>query len=270
MSMDQKFIESLENIRRMEFERTLARLATLDLSQEVLEIGSGTGFQLHLLSERFSSAVGVDLVNSNYTKNRIANVIDYDGFHLPFGDKRFKYVFSSNVLEHIPHLQEFQSEISRVLDDNGYCLHIVPTAKWRFWAMLVHYLTIPKIAMAFFRRSSSSLPPDRDACNNGIELQSLPIGKNRSLGRLLRGLLMLGRHGERGNRLTELWFLRVKCWRSFFEQSGWEIVQEFPTGVFYTGHHFFGSHLSSSQRVLLAKVIGSACQTYVLKKKSIS
>lgn len=47
-------------------------------------------------------------------------VIFYDGITFPFADKEFDYVICSHVLEHVPDVQRFLSEMFRV-GNRGYC-----------------------------------------------------------------------------------------------------------------------------------------------------
>jgi predicted SAM-dependent methyltransferase len=72
-------------------------------------------------------------------------VVDYDGQRIPFGDDSFDVVFSSNVLEHIPHVDAFQQEIHRVLKPGGVAVHIVPSSSWRWWTNITHVLKSWKI-----------------------------------------------------------------------------------------------------------------------------
>jgi len=64
------------------------------------------------------------------------NFLIYDGKKLPFENSTFDIVFSSNVLEHLPNLDEIQKEFSRVLNNNGICIHILPSSSWRFWTII--------------------------------------------------------------------------------------------------------------------------------------
>jgi SAM-dependent methyltransferase len=104
----------------------------------LLEIGAGSGWQSRELSLRGYDVASIDIPESNFSAQREWPVIDYDGHNIPFCGKSFDIVFSSNVLEHIPHVREFQSEIQRVLRDDGIAVHLVPSAAWRFWTNLTH------------------------------------------------------------------------------------------------------------------------------------
>lgn len=135
-------LEHLESIRS--FELDFARHYFPD-SGRLLEIGAGTGWQAKALQAHRFEVEAIDLSSSNYKEHRIFPVVDYDGHHIPFGDATFDVVFSSNVLEHIPHLKEFQQEIHRVLKPGGVAVHIVPSSSWRFWTNITHTLKSWKI-----------------------------------------------------------------------------------------------------------------------------
>ena len=65
---------------------------------------------------------------------------DYDGFTIPFDDNYFDIVFSSNVLEHIPHVVEFQKELHRVLKPSGKAVHLLPSSRWRLYTNITHII----------------------------------------------------------------------------------------------------------------------------------
>lgn len=121
--------EHLEAIRLYEIEQVLALLGDC-CNKRLLEIGGGTGWQAKFLSQR---GFGVESIDVTSHEDKVWPVKVYDGFHIPFEDNEFDLVFSSNVLEHIPHIVEFQSEIQRVLKHGGLTLHLVPSSSWRFW-----------------------------------------------------------------------------------------------------------------------------------------
>jgi SAM-dependent methyltransferase len=210
--------EHLEQLRRREFEFVKGYFPT---AADVLEIGAGTGWQARLMHDEGHNVTAIDLPESNYSHARVWPVIDYDGQTIPFEDKSFDVVFSSNVLEHIPHLRDFQSEIERVLRDDGTAIHIVPSGIWRFWTNITHVLrrwSIPNV------------------------------------------------HGElAGNCVSEVYFFSRLWWRSHFQKTGWVVVQETTTPLFYTGHSIFDSRLSIAKRAWLARLLGSSCNVFLLK-----
>jgi ubiquinone/menaquinone biosynthesis C-methylase UbiE len=127
----------LEAIRTRELETALNFLPP---KGRVLEIGAGSGWQARLLSGRGYEVSAIDVPTSGYRENRVWEVVEYDGRIIPFADKTFDILFSSNVLEHIPHIDEFQQELRRVLKAEGVMVHVLPSTSWRFWTNLTHVL----------------------------------------------------------------------------------------------------------------------------------
>lgn len=123
-------LSHLEAIRTAELSRVLSILGK---PGSLLEIGAGTGWQARRLSESGFKVEAIDVSMSNYAGDRIWPVRDYDGHTIPFEDQSFDCVFSSNTLEHIPHVRAFQAEIRRVLRPDGVAVHVLPSAPWRIW-----------------------------------------------------------------------------------------------------------------------------------------
>jgi 2-polyprenyl-3-methyl-5-hydroxy-6-metoxy-1,4-benzoquinol methylase len=114
----------------------------------LLEIGAGTGWQSQAFEKLGYNVSAIDLQSSNYFETRIWPVTDYDGRKIPFDDNTFSIVFSSNALEHIPHIYEFQDEIHRVLKPDGCVIHILPSSSWRLWSIITHlfkFWTFPNV-----------------------------------------------------------------------------------------------------------------------------
>jgi SAM-dependent methyltransferase len=126
----------LHEIRRLEFEGTMGKVP-LGRRARVLELGSGDGFQLDLLRDRFERVLAIDPLRAP---------ADGDGFvfahaeALPFSDESFDLVFSSNVLEHLQDRRRAVKEAVRVLRPGGYMAHVVPSRFWKAASLLLHPL----------------------------------------------------------------------------------------------------------------------------------
>jgi ubiquinone/menaquinone biosynthesis C-methylase UbiE len=134
--------DHLESMRRFELEFALRSFPD---SGKALEVGAGTGWQANALQKSGFDVDAIDLSTSNYKDDRTFPVVDYDGHNIPFADSSFDVVFSSSVMEHIPHIEEFQTEIHRVLKRNGIAIHIVPSSSWRVWTTITRALKSWKI-----------------------------------------------------------------------------------------------------------------------------
>lgn len=222
----------------------------------VLEFGAGTGQQAKYLADRGFDVTALDLPSSDYADERLFPVLDYDGRHVPLEDGSIDVIFSSNVLEHVEHLDAIMAEFERVTADGGIGLHAVPTPAWRFWTFVTGGLLACKTAVL--------LP---------FEFARPKAGKSRwrtvrtSLGRI-RVALSLAGHGTAAVGLTELWSFSAWAWRKRLNSHGFEVVDERPVGLAYTGKVLFGSRLSFSARRKLSHVLGSAVRLYVVRKVS--
>ena len=231
-------VEYLNTLRAAELEKIVRHL---HVGARVLEIGAGTGQQALELQRRGFDVAAIEIPDSDYTRDRIFPITDYDGRQIPFGDRSFDVVFSSNVMEHVPDLTQIHAEIRRVLKPDGYCVHVLPTTAWRFWTTLSGFPVGAQRALA----ASSA-------------------GAARML-RCLAAPFFQQRHGVRGNLVTELWFFRPGWWRASFLHHGFVLVHDEPVGLFYTGHLLFGPRLTLEQRERWAKALGSACHLFKLR-----
>ncbi len=248
-------IAHLNALRAAEIERVVRWFPR---GARVLEIGAGTGQQSRDLAARGFAVEAIELADSTYAGDRLFPITDYDGRHIPFPDRSFDIVYSSNVLEHVPDLVQLHNEIRRVLRPDGRVVHVLPTHAWRFWTTVSSVPTGFQYAATLTSRLRLRWPPTISQTRQLAE-----IGFNA--GRHLTGVFRLKRHGERGNLLSETWLFRPEWWRRNFRRNGFEILRDEPMGLFYTGHMTFGPRWSLAKRARLARVLGSACHIFDLR-----
>lgn len=263
--MNLSYLDFLERLRILELEKALEliRLEKPD-SRTFLEIGAGSGWQAKKLSERGNSVEAIDIKESDYLEHRIWPVRDYDGKHIPFPDDHFDVVFSSNVLEHIPHIIEFQKEIQRVLKPDGIAVHLLPSGSWRFWTTMTYYpfwvrFVIRRILSKLF--SEKSPPLSGRAENSPETFTTRPLG----IRNVLRGLVP-HRHGEFGNTLTEIYYFSRTRWVKVFQNTGWKIRNYSTNKLFYSGYQLFGASISTETRGILSTLFGGSCHIFLLSK----
>lgn len=232
----------------------------------ILEIGAGTGWQAKKLAENGYTVKAIEIEDSVYSENRVWPIIDYDGKHIPFGDNYFDTVFSSNVLEHIPHLESFQSEMKRVLKQNGIALHIVPSGSWRFWTNIAHY---PFIFIAAMKIIYKRLTPASESRIHDTKGNNTTRASYFSKIELIRKAIFPSRHGETGTFLSEVFYFSKHRWSALFRESGWKIIKISPNRLFYTGYTIFGSKLSIQVRKYMSHILGSSCHIFILAKRKV-
>lgn len=270
--LSQDSINWMEAVRLFEIQSAIEG-AGIDIKGfRVLEIGSGTGFQLKFLKERARCAVGIDIKSSIFRENQTEDIIEYDGRNIPFNDSSFDMVFSSNVLEHIRDIDGFLVEMKRVLKDNGIGVHILPSRSWRLFTSIFYY---PWMLLS----GIEAIVKMKKGLLTGSNLQQKMMNKlseSEKLGDIMQGkvrnkysyflhIMLPPRHGVRGNGFSELWYFSPKWWIREFRRNGWEIVNVFPTGLFYFGHDLFRFKIPIKSRQRLQKYLGSACNTFIVK-----
>jgi 2-polyprenyl-3-methyl-5-hydroxy-6-metoxy-1,4-benzoquinol methylase len=261
-------MKHLQKIREYELGRVLFEIQSrMQKGSKILEIGAGTGWQAKKLAEHGFSVEAIDIEKSNYLEHRIWPVLDYDGRNIPFPGHYFDVVFSSNVLEHIPHQEDFQREIKRVLKADGIAVHVLPSGSWRLWTNVTHYLFILKTLL---KKILSLIP-----ITIGSHQKDGAVPKNPAVVKRVRRKAFIkqaffpSRHGEVGNFISEIyWFCRFR-WNKFFKHSGWKTIKYFHNNLFYTGYSVLDSILSIRCRKLLSCVLGSSCHIYILKRSTL-
>jgi SAM-dependent methyltransferase len=244
-------VEFLNLIREYELARVIGHLTP---GARILEIGGGTGYQARRLQEAGFEVASIDVAGCTCPGTREFPVQEYDGRYFPFPDASFDIVFSSNVLEHIPDLAQTHREMRRVLKLGGYCLHVLPTSSWRFWTNVAHYVELGQ-------RIALLAPQLLPRLLNKAEFVRL-AHRLLDLGRLIKHYLIVPRHGEFGNALTEIAIFGSRHWLRRFRAHGFDVTEAIPMGLFYTGHMVFGKRISIAVRTRLARILGSACMLY--------
>jgi ubiquinone/menaquinone biosynthesis C-methylase UbiE len=259
--MDLDFVRGL---RQAELDLTLTRIASRKpAGSSLVEIGGGGGWQARMLADAGFAVRSFDLADSQFSAHRAFPIEDYDGHRIPAADAAFDIAFSSNVLEHIPHVRAFQAELHRVLKPDGIAVHLLPTASWRLWTLAAHYPWLIKAGAEAFRLTRGGHRSD-DAQVVARAVQ------RRSKTQLASRILLSPRHGEVGNAFSEVWRFSRHRWTPLFEETGWRIVSRGTNGLFYTGYSVLGRQLSLAARRRLSRLLGASCHVYVLEKASAS
>jgi SAM-dependent methyltransferase len=252
-------LEHLNALRAVEIEKIASFFPA---GARILEIGAGTGQQSLVLSRRGFNVEAIEIPDSNYAVDRVFPITDYNGRDVPFVDAQFDIVFSSNVLEHVPNLEQMHREIRRVLKPDGHAVHVLPTHSWRFWTTLSSFPAAAQYAGAV-GHFSPPLSWNRDAWRGCVRAWA-------QAARHLGSPFLQRRHGERGTVLSETWLFHPSWWRRNFNDNGFDIVDDEPMGLFYTGNMVFGKGWSIAKRERLARRLGSACHLFKLAPRQQS
>lgn len=241
----------LRSLREYELKLVLSYLPT---SSRILEIGAGAGWQAKQMAEQGHEVIALDVNDSRLGNHRVYPIQYFDGINIPFPDKSFDVVYSSNVLEHIVDLQSFERELFRVLKQDGTVIHVLPTAHWRFWTSLTHPIYLLQLAYRLLLNISKNTSPQK---LNGIA--------NPSVLHVLRHIFPR-KHGARGNAITEMLIFSNRQWSHHFNASEFNVISMHPIELFYTGNQIFHRRIDLIWRRRLAHFLGSATLIWIMKK----
>jgi SAM-dependent methyltransferase len=197
---------------------------------EILEFGSGDGFQLPYL-QTIGHVTATDLYRSD-------NIKKYNGIEFvkcsittaPFRANKFDIIFSNHVIEHITDLESAFKELRRIGKANCLYAFSVPTALWLLLAVPADYYTkVKKLTRTLVGvvnkngnrksiargRQPASLLNIRRQAGNGFIPQSLR-------------LLLPGGHGCHTGFIHCLSSFRVKLWTDLFQRYGFKILRIEP------------------------------------------
>lgn len=235
---------SLEHLRTIREYELQIILPYLNQKQLILEIGSGNGWQAQLMTALGLNVIALDLPESS-NSNKVQQ-ISFDGTHFPLQNASVDVIYTSNVLEHVPHVEAFQKEIRRVLKLNGSVIHVLPTGSWRWWT-----------SCGFYIRKFHTLPRKFRFQNSTTITSPTLLG--------IRQRVIPERHGAHGTSFTELYSFSRNNWLNIFSRSGWNIERVQANQLFYTGYSILGNKLSLKTRYYLSYFMGSSCVVYILR-----
>jgi len=242
----------LNELRIVEMERLVPYIPA---GARVLEFGAGTGQQARFLADRGFDVVAVDLADSTYSEHLVFPVRQYDGEHLPLDSVSIDVIFSSNVLEHVENVPAIMNEFRRILRPSGIGIHVMPTPAWRFWTFVSG---LGNSAVTATRLPAHLIKPPAQ--------QSRWRALTQGLRTIAAGLLPLG-HGTSAEGISELYTFSRRAWLNIFDKYGFDVVEDRPMGLFYTGNMLFGRQLSFSRRAQLSRSLGSATRIYIVKPR---
>jgi 2-polyprenyl-3-methyl-5-hydroxy-6-metoxy-1,4-benzoquinol methylase len=242
----------VKKIRELEINMVLERLRKLKPEGcRILEIGAGGGWQAKRLSLGGYQVDAIDIMTSRYRNDRNFDVVEFNGVDIPFPDKTFDIIFSSNVLEHVGDPEKISSEISRCLKENGIQLHLVPSGSWRVLTTLTYYPFVLKYIFEKLFLKPNQRPSD------SIQIEKKWKWYNK---------LLPTRHGEKGNVLSEIWWFSRWGWKMNFKQWGLDLTRVGSNNILYSGSNLCGGLLNLKVRRVLASLLGSSCHIYEGKK----
>ena len=227
-----------------------------------LEVGAGDGFQSRLLVNYLEK-----LVVTEYSKERLEQIpdekieyyiCDAENLDDKLAFSSFDMIFSSHLLEHLPHAERFIQSCHRLIAEDGLIIHVVPSNWYAFFRLLFWY---PAIIIRFKkkrrRKKSFNLmsKPESIADNNQKMEHKTRIK--------LFEYLFPRPHGISNNILGEYFSMRRKAWTKLFKENGLGVI------TIMNGSCFSGYGFGYEKSKKLLSRLGIACEyIFILQRKS--
>lgn len=228
----------LHGIRRREIEEVFS-MVPKKYFEFGLEIGAGDGYQTTLLAPRCARFISSDLNFKRIKEsNRIVGVeyrtLDADNLAGVFSDGEFDFIFSSNVLEHLGDRSSFLNETFRMLRDDGYAVHIVPTRMMKVSYLLLHF---PNLCVILLDRCIGLFKGKKIFRGADISLENNIHGVPKEKERRFEKLFYPRIHGNYVSHSQEYRAWSKRNWQKLFIEHHFKIVAH-KKGPVFSGYGF--------------------------------
>ena len=261
--------------KREIWERNLAKLRTKELEiifiylknkrfLKALELGAGNGYQSKILIDICDNLIATDmnpdrLYSAEKNSKIEVKILDAEKVGSSFDRESFDFVYSSNLMEHLPDVDLCLKGCHQVLKDDGIIINILPNSNWRLLSSVLHY---PVKIMRLFdylilRLGSSS--SDAQVTKNKSQGNNIKVTRGK---RSFLDILIPPPHGVSTNSFSEIFAFRKKTWKRTFERNNFQVI-DILNGPISSG---YGLGFDRLKDVL--ESIGITTEyIYILKKK---
>ena len=245
----------LHEIRRAELDLTLDHVP-LGRHATTLELGSGDGYQLGLLRQRFQRVFAID---PDHLPARPSGFAYAMAEALPFRDGAFDLVVSNCVVEHLADRRGALEETLRVLRPGGYVAHVVPAPFWKAASLMLNPIGYPmRVAEKWLAIRRTRRHPQGGASTNR---RPAPRPGFRQV---LGGWFYPPIHGTYPSHRAELRSYAHERWEEVFTHPHLVRVAEVPL-LSYTQFGFLRFRLNSLRRALGRHGLESS-RAFILRK----
>jgi SAM-dependent methyltransferase len=217
VSLRADWLQHLHAFRRRELQAILGQCPERQFRRG-LELGAGDGYQSSILSRYVQR-----LVCTDYDKQRLQRqappptsylVCDAEAVGNLFRENTFDFVFSSNMLEHLPNPEAALAGIHRVLRQDGITIHVLPSVFWK----LCHIL--------LFNPNRLVMRIERLFAGRQTTKTVSTLGNNPKVARAARRRWLLPPpHGVSNGTIQELLAFRRSRWKRILERSRFTVVR---------------------------------------------
>jgi ubiquinone/menaquinone biosynthesis C-methylase UbiE len=229
---------------------------------KALELGCGSGIYSKHLARYCKKLVAIE-----YNERRLSAKSDEkttfivgDACDLSqFGDNEMDLIFSSNLIEHLPDIDECLMECRRVVKADGQIIHTVPNRTWKFFHLLLYYpFAVKVLFLKLFYAEKAAALLETISPDTGCDSSLRPQGSTFSL----KKYLLPKTHGISKSHYIEFKKWGQKHWIDIFRRNGLE-VSEIVHLPFY-----FGWEYNFRFILRLGNLLGLSSSTAFVLRKS--
>ncbi len=200
------------------------------LFDNALELGAGDGFLSQILARYTKRFLCTEINEERLIKHKLPNVqymiLDAETVAESFEEQMFDFIFSSNLLEHLPNANKALEGMHSLLTDDGIAVHVLPNQIWKITTILCY---IPnKIITIIDKFLAGRLFKRRSGYNFGKTINTKYGGNNQKIGRKkqsrLTKLFLPTTHGVSTYTLQEIYAFGRKTWIKRFDRTGFEVI----------------------------------------------
>jgi len=215
-------------------------------AEKILEIGGNDGFLAKILTDWGFDVTSVD-INPSTT---YFDVKKMDAINLEFSSNTFDLVFSSHVIAHIKEKKLLFDQINKILKDDGFIIHIVPSNWWSIITNFWHYILLPKYLFQKNKKNKSTI-------TNEVKINNYK--KNR-----LKNLLFYHPLGVDKSFITEIIKFSKKNWKKLFISFEYVVENQINGPLVYSGYDIF-KNKGNKLRKYFAAIFPSS-YIFIIKK----
>jgi len=201
----------------------------VDQTLNILEFGSGDGFQIFYL-QKLGNLIASDIyMSSDIKKMNGVNFTKCSITDTPFWDQQFNLIFSSQVIEHIEKLNKAFRELKRIGSDNCLYAFTVPTNIWLLLSLPAQYYN--KLRVAFIkigRIKNKSISKKSDHIKHSKSTEINITSKRKNLYQKIIFVLFSVGHGVKQNFYDCYRSFKMKNWKKLFSKNGFTILKIQP------------------------------------------
>ncbi|MCD6311271.1 MAG: class I SAM-dependent methyltransferase [Elusimicrobia bacterium] len=241
MKIKADWLDSLHKLKKRETDAIFAECPE-KLFGSGLELGAGDGYQSKLISKYV-----VKLVSSDYSAKRLGikarggeniiengmeyTVCDAERPEESFDPGSFDFIFSSSLLEHLPHPGKALNGMGKIMKDDGIMIHCMPNSFWKLASFLMFYPNLiaeiveriftPGALAAIVRKRLKKAP---SLLSVAKEFENNPKQMNSPERAGRYNWLWPTPHGAYKSHVKELFAFTKRRWIKEFEIAGFDVV----------------------------------------------